>query len=119
MACNISGHVPRITASIAPRRDRDPAVARARRTGQQLRRWQVRKIPVALPATPLVPLEPANPTEPARINGETSHDRAPDAQGRLEDYLPAVSVHAGELCRQDRSWSRRRADHGRSEALAG
>ena len=38
------------------------------------------KIPVALPATPLVPLEPADLTEPAKKNGETSHDRATDAQ---------------------------------------
>ena len=75
MACNISGRVPGITASIAPRRDRDPVGARLPQQPA------VAKIPVALPASPLVPSEPADLTEPAKINGETSHDRATDAQG--------------------------------------
>jgi MFS family permease len=64
-------------------------------------------------------LEPADPYRASKINGETSHDRATDAEGRLENHLPAVPVHAGELCRQDRGRPCRRADHGRAEALAG
>src|SRR5437016_10003882 len=119
MACNISGRAPGITASIAPRRDRDPVVAWPCLCQPAVADRVCGKIPVALPASPLVPLEPADPTEPAKINGETSHDRAIDAEGRLEDHLPAVPVHAGELCRQDRGRPRRRADHGRAEAFAG
>src|SRR4051812_6894491 len=119
MACNISGRMPRITASIVPRRDRDPVVARLPWQPAVAARLLRGKIRVALPATPLVPLEPADPTEPAKIDGETSHDRTSDTQGCMEDHLPAVYVHAGELCRQDRGGPWRRADYGRAEALAG
>ena len=47
------------------------------------------------------------------------HDRAADAQRRLENHLSPVSVHAGEFRRQDRGRPRRRADHGRVETGAG
>ena len=64
MACNISGRVPGITVSIAPRRDRDPVVPRAPQS------QRAAKIPVALPASRLVPLEPADLTEPAKKTGK-------------------------------------------------
>src|SRR6516162_2759203 len=61
---------------------------------------------------------PANRPRRGTNNGRAS-DAHGDAKGRLEDHVPAVSVHGGEFRRQDRGRSCRRADHDRTEARAG
>ena len=59
-------------------------------------------------ATGSIRARPIN--RPANQERGDDHDRATDAQGRLEDHVSPVSVHAGEFRRQDRGRPRRRAD---------
>src|SRR5215208_2903717 len=47
--------------------------------------------------------------------GGRDHDHATDAQRRLENHLPAVSLHAGQFRGQDRGRACRRAEHERAE----
>src|SRR5215472_13916751 len=54
-----------------------------------------------------------------RKSNVRASDAHGDAKGRLEDHVPAVSVHGGEFRRQDRGRSCRCADHDRTEAQAG
>ena len=51
--------------------------------------------------------------------GLIPRERDAHAEGRLENHLPALSVHGRELCRQDRGRPCRRADHDRARPERG